>query len=120
MRKLGEFLKEATQDVYEVDATGLPGAPAEPVAQEDNAEPYRFVITFRDPKDSTGEELDKVRNSSSSKDLAQLLIGELEFPAAWAVLGKLKQREIADLLDDVQDYFRKLYEEKDKAEKLPR
>jgi hypothetical protein len=116
MRKLGEFLKAATADVYEVDATGLPGAP-EVLDVDEGTTPDRFVITFRDPQDASANELEELRGQDSAKQLTRLLVGELDFEAAWAVLGQLKVGELMGLLNEVQEFFRNMQALKDQAGK---
>jgi len=90
MRKLGDFLKEAsTVEPFALDIGDEEGGP----------------LLFHDPRDLTGEDADEVARTNSLKFTFQLMLRE-DSARGWKVLGKLKSRELAELLDEIKDYFR--------------
>ncbi|MGW4127953.1 hypothetical protein [Amycolatopsis japonica] len=90
MRKLGDFLKEAsTVEPFALDIDDEEGGP----------------LLFHDPRDITAEEVEELRASGSIKFTMQHMLRD-DFARGWQTLKVLKERELADLLDEIKDYFR--------------
>ncbi|MGW4487854.1 hypothetical protein ACWEOE_28900 [Amycolatopsis sp. NPDC004368] len=91
MRKIGEFLKAAsTVEPYLLD-----------IGDEENG-----PITFADPRDLTADDADELATRNSVKFTYQQLLSVDDYKRAWPTLGKMKNRELRAILDDVTDHFR--------------
>ncbi len=90
MRKHTDFLKQAsTVEPYALD-----------IGDEENG-----PLLFHDPRDITADEVEEVQRTNSTKLTMQHMLRD-DFARGWKVLGPMKTRELADLLDEVRDYFR--------------
>lgn len=90
MRKLGDFLKEAsTVEPFPLDIGDEESGP----------------LLFHDPRDITADEVEEVQRTNSLKLTVQHMLRD-DFGRGWKILGKMKTRELADLLDEIRDYFR--------------
>jgi hypothetical protein len=90
MRKLGDFLKaESTVEPFPLD-----------IGDDENG-----PLLFHDPRDITADAVEEVQRTNSLKLTVQHMLRD-DFSRGWKVLGKLKSRELGDLLDEIKEYFR--------------